>query len=628
MATQLGIPAATPSHIWNFEETSGDALDLVGSVDLTPNGYGAVPILRNRNASGFGNGAGILTGNKRAIEMQANTNQRWEAGSNNDLDQGLNDSFAFIVVVRAAWENQGEWQIFSKHTGGANPGYLLGLGTAGQFFWRLWGAAGSANSNTLSLHGRGAWHCLIISVNRTTDQMYIRSSYRGYDVDAIGAVTSPSNATTFRVGGGPASGGSLASTRCQIAYCAEFEGAAAEALGDGSAAMAALWTHDDDPNGKISSLEVINNGVMSIIDEQADIGVRIHDWHVKSFPYGYHSPFLHGGKLGLFVPYLGTTQHIVNTDRFTQPTWTKVNIATTASITLMDDSPRDWKEAEQVSATADNGYLYDQFNSVAGRLYCLSIFVKRHSTQGSDVAGRLIFWNASAAGERAGQDFLATDQWKEIRIVTTAAVGQISSQLRVRIDTNGEKISLSRCTATDNTNYPQGCYAGGSVATLNGYQFDGLMPSTEEWFHSDEGEVYILFGTVTNVQEYVAQPFNVRGTANNKDRHYGVINTSEQIGYVIYDDVPAVVANYYTAAVPDLSARHVLRYQWDAGSASLGGFHARTILDGVITNGPAVGWTPDGNELDHFYVGMSYVYTTPLGGFIAGICVYSTPQPL
>jgi hypothetical protein len=531
--------------------------------------------------------------------------------------------------MRCAWENAGDYQFFSKRSGSFLPGYYCNIGTAGQVFFHVRDAGGAnANSNTLSLHGRGAWHAILCSVNRTTNQMYIRSSYRGYDVDNIAAVGSLTNANLFRFGGGPASGGIVASARCQIAYAAVFEDVAAEALGNGAAAMAAFWEHDNDYNGLITSSEVINSGVSTTIDGAADIGVRICDWHVKSFPFAYHAAFSHNSKLALFVPFSATTQLIIYTDTFTGASWTKVNIATTASGLLMDDSPRDWREAQQVEATANNGYLYDAFVSVAGRLYCLSIFVKRHSTQATDVPGRLIFWNATAGAERAGVDFVATSVWQEVRITIVAAAGQIASQLRVRIDNNGDKIALSRCTATDNANYPQGAYAGGQAPTVGAYSFSAVMPAVEAWLDSARGEVYIDFALPTDFQEATAQFYNFRGPANNIDRQYGVLNTSEQLGYVIYDQVPAVVANYYTAAHADLSAQHILRYQYDAANPITPGVYARTILDGVVTDGPGVGWTPDGNTLDRFFLGMSYVFTTQLGGFIACFCTYSAPQDL
>jgi hypothetical protein len=621
LAAALGIPAATPSNIWLCDEASGNLVDTIGSVALSPQGGP----LQGRNASGFGNGNGKLSGNKTCVEFHSTENERFAAPNNTLFDFGVNDSFAFLMVWRGRVPIGNE-QFFSKITvPGDKIGYNLKF-TAGthNLSAKLFGSGASGASITTGVGsiGDGPWHPILWILNRTTDLMYLLTESIQAPTTNIATLTTLSNNVPFILGGDVVTG-EFGAQGGQIAYFAAFEGAAAEALGTGVAAVASFWTHGQHPSGLVSQAPFNASAKGSVIDYDSEIGVRFHDWAVNQITYEANPVLPHSSKLAYHAFPL-QSRMVTFMDRYDGGFWTRTNVTASNATADLDDSPRDMQDAQKVTATANGGYLHQNLAGEAGgSTYTMRIYVKRHSSMGSDVAGKLIFWSVGGGVEVASIAFTATTLWQAIDLT---AVSTGNDAMRIQIDTSGESIALTRVSCSLGSMPTDYWDEAGNSPWQR--RLSGISSVAEEWIHAARGEVRVLFAMDNDddTGDKYHCDFSPSG-GGNIDRHINIVRSNEKIRRQYYNAAAGSFTKETALGVPNLSASHVLQYQWDAANPLTPGIYERIILDGVIEDGWNAAWAVNGGVLDRLHIGIANNNNNPLKGFISAICCYADPQP-
>lgn len=292
----------------------------------------------------------------------------------------------------------------------------------------------SANTITVSLTGNhcdGAPHYLEFFYDDSADELTVNS-----DLDDGNAATSTvavtgslTNAVAWRLGD-PDSG--VTASLFQVFLAEGGEGAAAQTMFDETG----WWTHATDPSGLLDAPVRA-----SLISVPVAAGYVAH-FSDDTLPIGY-APELttDASGRGLF-----TNSVITNLIDYSEEliNWTSSNMTETDNF---GDAPDGFRSATKLAATANNGYSANTWTSVAATKYTISVWIKEITV---GCTGRLIFYSETGSVELASTVFTATSSWdNRVSVTATTNAGQVSSSLRIEIDTNTEE-----------------CYAWGAQAEL------------------------------------------------------------------------------------------------------------------------------------------------------------------
>lgn len=213
-AEALAMLGVAFSHMWLFDNQSGNEADLIGTFDLTP-------------TSGPTQGVVPPGGSARGVQFADSDANKMERTTAADLDVGLGSFLiaGYSTVDIAATTKQ----IAGK---GSSPYLRISLINVGEFRFNIHDGVNQVNLRALTEH-RGRAFPWLACVDRNVEIAYVRTPI-GSAQGSSAAVGTLTTAATFSVGAGAAN---AAGANTQIVAFAE--GAAAEGL-DHAAIIAAM----------------------------------------------------------------------------------------------------------------------------------------------------------------------------------------------------------------------------------------------------------------------------------------------------------------------------------------------------------------------------------------------------
>ena len=620
--TALGLPA--PVSIYDFQEAAGNALDHVGSNDLSPINSPK----QGEVFTGLWDGSDLTS--YKGCHFQSCSKQRLQAANAGVFDYGVNDSFAMLFFWRPGTGfplahnagTQGCGIIYKRNLAAATgyQGFLLGGGNALQFRLEdtVVGVSVVSLISNLGLGG-AAPEAILWVVNRTTNTMHLYQHTGLSDSTDITGVATLSSTQTFYFGS-PQRDASF-----QICYAAMFEGANAESLD--ATDLATFWNYAQEPTGLLTTSSHSSN-----IGCDVNTGPLIADYASDQFPHAYDAVFSHAGKLGVQCR-ASLTNLVQSSDRFYTVTWavgtewSATNVTPSNVVGDADVSPRGLSEAGKCTATNANGYLGHLFTSVASTVYTFGVYIKRHSTMVGDVTGRLIAYDATGAAEVASLVYTATATWQWIQFTWTSNVGQISTEFRIEIDNNADAICLLRATAVEaDWIYPIFSESAAAIAGATDFEVAGV---DGQYARGGAGEIEVVAAckdsAVTSIERFLADIRN--GNANN-DRRSMSVRSDEKMRAEAWDS-SAVSAGSVDSAVYAWNVERTCRMQWRAsGFVPLApGNRVANVVSGNIVGGIAGAWTSM-NQAETLYVGSDGQASpaNQLNGVIATLKVFNQPR--
>lgn len=580
---------ANPSHLWTFQETGGDYIDAVGSVDLSNNGA-----LQGQKAIGLWDGSSY-TG-RYAFECLDDSSNNVRAADSAALDYDNTTSFAVLVVFRTI-NPDFAGGIFSKWLAGV--GYELSISGSGVLTFAVDDGTNNASINAFGDHDDGAWHCALAKYDATTGTISIISDLASGSADAS-TVGDFSNTDVFLLG-------PWTSTRwlhMQGTYCAVFEGAEAEALDQ--TAFDAFWQHGQDPTGKLTT--ATRAGYISVPVGTTSEGPAIGHFGENQLPIGYHSAF-EGTGLGLYVN--NDTDNLIDySEDITQ--WAATNVTVTAAA---NDAPDGFRSACEVAATANDGTVSRTFTTTESTEYTLSIWLRR--TGGSNVSGRLVFYDETSGAELAATAFSALDAWSLCSLTATTNVGQVSSSFRIEIDTSGGGVHAWGAQA--NLGDGRGAYARteGAVTTLSlpDYQVAEAVPSPAGRleascvFALNDDSIYGVVAATTETADLKWLARDREGNA-----HLRIADSSGSYAVIAED-----------AEVHPNGELKTFVVRWDSQEEMPGGGYAAGYLDDTLVDSKATASFTDSGVDRDLYVGRYNAVDSRMNGYIQRVTVYDEP---
>lgn len=403
-----------PDYIIPMQDLSGNQLDVVGDMDLSP----VNSPLQGQTAPGIWDGSSYTS--RRAVEFLGSSSAAWQSSDASKLDAASGGSISALVCFRAAGSVASDKQILAKTV--LFAGWLLSLRSDGSLRATISDGVTGIAATVAGDHDDGAPHYAYVKIDRTANTISLTTDL-GTDSADISLVGDASTAVGLAVGTIDA----LSSFPGQVLYFAGWDSSAA-AEGIPTTAAAIWWEHASDPTGRLTTQTRL-----------ADLTVDVSPTHVATFaantvPIGHSPASLNSRKLALYAPH-AETEYCTHSEDFTDVAWVKNNVTPTGEFA---DAPNGFRRACKLTADADNGYVSYVFASVASTQYTVGVKIKE-VTPGC--TGRVILYNETGAAEVASTAFVATDEWDQfVQVTATTAVGQVSSSMRIEIDNNTESV--------------------------------------------------------------------------------------------------------------------------------------------------------------------------------------------
>lgn len=491
---------ANADHEWYFQEASGNVLDQIASKDLTVAGT----VFYSQTAVGVWDGADYFS--RDAVEIMQ-TGQVERVSDQTFMDTDGTTSVGFRLVFRHAGPGVTTRTIAYKKNNATNGYELRTSGSSGNLSFTYNGSLGSTAITLTGNHSDGAWHYVDCVIDATASEVRARSDLSSPAAGDISGDGSASSATDF--GFGDWGIGSNTLDNLQITYAAALIGADAENLDS-----EAFWTMHSDPNAGTAGAIATHNRASLLSGVVANTGTN-NDYvcHFSGEPTVPQFPIAElGGNRGLLQ--YGAITNLIPESEDLGTTWTATNGTLAAAEA---EAPDGFRTAGSITATAVNGYASIIWTSVATTHYSLSIWVKTKS--GSTNTGRLIFYDETGATEITSIGFTATSEWVRVELDAAAAAGQVSSSLRVEVDTNTEAFYIwGAQAATSPANVPAAPYVrtnGASASSvLTDYRIDNTAVAALD---SAAGDLEFT-GTRFETSEVGAQLFDLYNGTNNTGR--------------------------------------------------------------------------------------------------------------
>jgi hypothetical protein len=283
------------------------------------------------------------------------------------------------------------------------------------------------------------------------------------------------------------------------------------------------------------------------------------------------------------------------------------------------------REAMRLTAGQDNGYIEHLFVSTATTTYTLDVFIKRHSTMGSDVSGRIIMWDNTGGAEVASTVFDATTEWQRVTLQATTNVGQISTGFRIEIDTRPESLSLLRATAVQG-GLTVPIYTRGGVATVSPTNF-AVAGIDGQYIRGAAGEIEAVAVrdlSGPGLDGYLCDARNGNANGDRRDMHAESGNFLRVTPY----NTAGVSQGNVDSAVAAWNVEQTCIFRWNANQAIAGGNRVQNSLNAVIVGGIGANWA-NGNLAETVNIGQdgAAVPATQLDGSIATLKIWDIPRP-
>ena len=544
-----------PDHLYDFDQSSTTIADRIASEDLTITGANYV---NEQPAVG-------LVGALFAWQHVA-----WETTVNNDattyaqpagaalLDAGATGSIGFFLRFRY----RGNY----PSVGSAHP--LIKKNAGG----RGWEVVAGNNLQVevqaddpydVVIPGNfndGAWHSLLVVIDKDASAFYVYTD-KGSGSVTIDDVGSTSNASKLQLGGAstliiPRNGGQM-----QIEHlCLWTSGA--EVLTQ--TAFDLLHTHAVAP----SQFDVADHAgtLVDLIGVDSSEGLRVAEYGADQWPVFHRAP---SGEPAFF----GLAHRIDQDSGFDQlnnnrhshvfTDWPLANMTVSGAVADLVNSPRGFREAWKLTATATPGLTGYTYTTVAATEYTQSILVRSDS---GTVAGKLKLWDGTGGALVAEVAFVATTAWQLVTITATTNAGQISTDFLIQIDTNTEVLhvwgmtpvlgatwaiipsirygTLSTQGDEEATDYQINDVAGALIKNS-----EGLIRTS---VHFDEGN--------PSADQYLLDAFTNGGGNNARTRL--LMSPTGDVECDVYDG--AGTLQHALAGGPGASSRQVIEARWAA----------------------------------------------------------------
>lgn len=597
------VVGADATSIYNFEEASGDALDLVASNDLSPNNSP----LQNRTATGLWDGTDFVS--KKAIEITDGTINDFRSASSSVFDYDASTSFAFLFVFRMSPDQTGSQSLLSNWSGGV--GYDILTSAAGLLQFNIDDGANTGSRNVSGVQD-GAWHCALVVCNRTTNLLHSYTDTGESTDDDISSVGSLSNGGLFKIGPWTSS----RQGHFQMAYLAVFEGAEAESLDANT--ITSFWKHATDPTGELTTID--RDCLISVPLSATTVGHFAPD----QLPIGYHPAFSSG--YGLYCNN-ALTNYLPYSEDLTQ--WT-----TGGSVTVTEsdaDAPDGFLGADTISKTAGTQYgsIWDTTATLtAGQIYTVSAWVKRNSGSGPSIEVR----DSGDTQEYASRhlSLLEVDTWTRVALhfVADATAGAAYLiRLRPSPGALAETASASFWGVEVKAGYVYnevGAGAGPYIRTTgsseslveSNYRVADVLPTDTARLVAD-----FVYELGTGNDQFIFD------TESNTDRRSAWINESTP-GFEgeFRDDGDSAwftVGSASDTSVEDTVYQLIARWDIDAGDFPDGSSYTATYhIDGASQQTADTDTTSASEAVRDILVGRSFSSGYSLDGFIQSIKVY------
>ncbi len=589
--------AGNPSHIWLCDEASGNLIDEVASQAL--NSAGAPRY--QQAAVGLYDGTDMYSADAVASDGSA----AGFVGPTSGFFDQTTDSFAILVVFRT--NGGGGDKLFIKGTSGTRYEMrVLGGGSVRAYM-------SSTGSSNISVAGHdGAWHCALWVIDRAAQVARLitdQGAATDADISDVLSLTNGSTIECARV--------AVSDHESQTRYVALFEGAAAEGIVQ--ADFDAFWTHASDPGSPQLDTYTRASLTTTEVGDEPGFGLRRAKYGSGHFAHKYVSAFAHASKFGMHVGDART--NLVGESADFGTTWAPTNITVTADDA---ESPDGTQAADRLAATADNGHVDYVLVSVASTEYTAWVDLSRGG--GSDVSGRLIIYDETGAAELASQVFTAGANVARVFVTATTNVGQISTSVRVEIDTNTEEVLAWEAGFAAGKLTSAICTDGGSdsrVATAAQLVNTG----GSAYLSSVSGELQMVFALDTDEDAATRVVLDVFDNASNNDRMLVEQLAAGTLRVRIWDGAGTLKQTITAADPGNWDQEHTLRIRWDSTDGVDGNAeNADVILDGVRTAGAATSWTAGANA-DQIRIGNQKGSAIQLKGTIATLDVWDAPRP-
>lgn len=347
-------------------------------------------------------------------------------------------------------------------------------------------------------------------------------------------------------------------------------------------------------------------------------GVRVQHCHGSTLStalthvaHGYHANITENDqKLGLVrlrgsqtssdteTAGLKKRNRILEGDNFANAAWTKTSITATANA---GEDPAGYQGAASLTATADNGVVFQNFTGEVNERHTISVYGQRN--QGSDVAGRLQLWDSAGGAEVAGVDITFTALRQRFSLtVDDSLVTMTTLQWRLRLNTNGSSV----------------------FATFAQAELDGLTPYQEQrtsLVDRDDDEVDIsntdgsryderggrveitVVGYADEVRSSGCFIFSADSGASFEDRHFiqrDALTSEVEHEARIYDGAANIVSQL---DLTDVTNTDEVTYvsEWEAhrplprrAQRAIAEVEGTALVTGAVV--ATTGWTPGNNS--------------------------------
>lgn len=546
---------------WLLQETSGTYANNVGTETLSNTGG-----LQGQTAVGLWDGSSYVARNAwESDSTVANADQLVASGTTAGDSDGEDFAVRIVYRIKGAIASLNH---FASKRNGNNEGWSIYTGSSDRVSIAIEDAATNTVTLTCANNGvatDGSWGCIDAWYDQSADMLYIKTNLVSESSVSTSGVGSITVANALKVNGKSTTDGQAG---VQYAYVGVSVGANAQNFYDETVVLPGT-----DPSGLLTT---ISRG--SLISGQCD-ATHVYHAAADTLPQFYNGNFSDTNKLGLYCN-SAVTNLITYSEALSN--WTQSGTTTTTD--NQTDQRDGFRSMSKITAGAANDFIKETVTTVASTEYTFRAVVLE-STVGC--TGRLIIYDETGAAELASQTFTCTSTHQEVSVTATTNVGQVSTSLRIEIDTSGEHLFAGECQY--NLGDARGAYirtSGASAALVaNTYR---AVAAAGTLASAAAGEVEaIVVGAFNN-----GQPINSSyivdigdGTTINNRRFIWLASNGDIAQSYGYDSSGtfAWILGMHTGTRDFTSQESTLTLRWDAtgGLALGGGEDAETLLGGV-----------------------------------------------
>jgi len=619
------IPGRTASEIWLCDETSGNLIGEVASTALVP----TTSPHQGRTSVGFYDGTN--TYNKKCVAFDDATNQKFLAASATPFDAPTT-SIAVLLVFRLH-PSSTTLYLFGKRQTTPPHGYWITTQTGGRITWG-WsgedsGTVSGAVQDAAYDYQDDAWHAALTMIDRNTGDVKLFTD-QGSDSGTIAGTIDLTSTVGFSLGASRTQG-----AKVDIAYCAIFEGADAEGLGQSD--LDAFWTHAT--QNTTPELDTYTRASLAcpIVGDDSSYGDRVGKYGPGQFASGYNSVHTHASKLGIFVEDAATNLCKGSEEAATGTDY--VDIGTPTSVANANEAPDGTQTMNTIAAAGGVEGRKQTITVLAETDYAWSLFAGRGDTGVNAFGDVEIFdvTNTAVIGSAAlALDFNVDDKVRRNETTFTTPAGCVSIEFRLKVD-DGSKIAewgwQLEINVGGNLNEGATTYIPtptGASATRIKTDVVLLNAGGNTYHNPVAGEVESISAASLDNDASDGYVWMIGNPLNDRLvlKYQGTSGVNDRPNFVHWDS-SAVIKVTKTVTSPATSHHlgHTVRYRWDSVDEldEHAGENWDIHVNGVRTAGAAVTWTA-GNNADKIRLGFVTGGAQYLNGTIARIRIWNKPR--